>query len=567
MKYKLQEDSTYKEGEVLKKFLKNRGIVDVDRYLAVGNHEIIPFENLENIEDAVRLLEYHIAKESIIGIVVDTDADGFASASILYKYLLEIYDEEKIRLFFHASKKHGLSEDISIPDNIGLLIVPDAGSNDVNESRRLKLRGIDVLILDHHEIEKQNRFALIVNPHLSPKYENKYLSGTGVVYKFLKALDEKFSENIADDFLDLVALSIISDSMSLKEYENKWLVDLGLSFVRNGFFEQLILKQNYSLKGVVDIIGVQFYIVPLINAMIRAGSMEDQEKMFKAFAGKMEYFPYKKRGADEEVQENIFEHVARLCVNVRNKQNREIEKAMDKLIPVIEEKGWDKNKVMFVNVGDQLDKNYTGLVAMKLASKYGKPCLLLRPNNDRSSYSGSGRNIECDIEDLKQTLSETGFFSWIMGHGNAFGVAIKKKDILPAIEHINEMLQDFDFSKTYLVDYVFEASDVTADMIFEMAQTKPFFGQGMDEMRIVINNLVVMPEDADVLGRSGNTFKVTINDVTYLKFGCEEEELDALTFTENGAIINIVCKPSINEFNGEENAQCYIEEIEFVNKE
>ena len=154
-----------------------------------------------------------------------------------------------------------------------------------------------------------------------------------------------------------------------------------------------------------------------------------------------------------------------------------------------------------------------------------------------------------------------------MGHGNAFGVAIKKKDIVPAIDHMNSILEDFDFSKTHLVDYEFDASEVTSDMVFEMAETKPFFGQGMDEMRVVIKNLVVMPEDADVLGRSGNTFKVTVNGVTYLKFGCSEEEIDALTFTENGAIINIVCKPSINEFNGELNAQCYIDEIEFLNKE
>ena len=293
MKYKLQEDSVFYEGHVLRKFLANRGIVDVDRYINVGNHELIPFSNLENIEDAVDLLEEHMNKDSIIGIVVDTDADGFSSASILYSYLSRLYKEERIRVIFHVGKKHGLSEDIIVPSDVNLLIVPDAGSNDVNECRKLNLKRVDILILDHHEIEKQNKYATIVNPHLSPNYENKYLSGTGVVYKFLKALDEKFSENFADDYLDLVALSIISDSMSLKEYENKWLIDLGLSFIRNGFFEQLILKQNYSLKGVVDIIGVQFYIVPLINAMIRAGSMEDQEKCSKLLLEKRNIFHIK----------------------------------------------------------------------------------------------------------------------------------------------------------------------------------------------------------------------------------------------------------------------------------
>jgi len=64
-----------------------------------------------------------------------------------------------------------------------LVIVPDAGSNDIAEHKKLRDRGIEVLVLDHHELESANSIACIVNNQLGD-YPNKSLSGAGVVFKF-----------------------------------------------------------------------------------------------------------------------------------------------------------------------------------------------------------------------------------------------------------------------------------------------------------------------------------------------------------------------------------------------
>ena len=55
-------------------------------------------------------------------------------------------------------------------------------------------QGVDLLILDHHQKEVDNPYAVIVNNQISERYENKNLCGAGIVYKFLKALDDEIME-------------------------------------------------------------------------------------------------------------------------------------------------------------------------------------------------------------------------------------------------------------------------------------------------------------------------------------------------------------------------------------
>ena len=45
----------------------------------------------------------------------------------------------------------------------------------------------------------------------------------------------------------------------------------------------MIDKQSYSMGNKVTPIGVAFYIVPLINALIRVGTQEEKEMFFNEF--------------------------------------------------------------------------------------------------------------------------------------------------------------------------------------------------------------------------------------------------------------------------------------------
>lgn len=183
MKYKLYDNSDNNTSNVIKEVLKNRGIEDYDKYLNLDDSVVIPYDKLDNINSAVELFNKHFQCKNKIGIIPDPDVDGQCSASEVYSYIKRMDGEYPITILYHQNTKaHGL-DDITVPDDIKLLIVPDAGTNDYIQCRELKERGIDILILDHHEQEDENSYALIVNNQCSHHYKNKQLCGGGIVYK------------------------------------------------------------------------------------------------------------------------------------------------------------------------------------------------------------------------------------------------------------------------------------------------------------------------------------------------------------------------------------------------
>ena len=191
--------------------LQNRGIENVNEYLHLTSDCLIDYHNLDNISEAVQMFSRHIENKSKIAIVVDCDADGYTSASMMYLYIKRIAPEIHIECLMHEGKQHGLSPDITIPEETNFVILPDGGTNDTEQCKMLYEKGIDVLILDHHLQDKENPYAVIVNNQISENYSNKELCGAGVVYKFLQAVDDETWNEYADDFLDLVALGNISD--------------------------------------------------------------------------------------------------------------------------------------------------------------------------------------------------------------------------------------------------------------------------------------------------------------------------------------------------------------------
>lgn len=91
----------------------------------------------------------------------------------------------------------------------GLIIVPDAGSNDFKYIEELKEIGIPVLVLDHHITdEKISDNAIVINNQLSPNYHNKELTGAGVVYQFCRYYDKIYNYNFAEKYMDLAAWGV-----------------------------------------------------------------------------------------------------------------------------------------------------------------------------------------------------------------------------------------------------------------------------------------------------------------------------------------------------------------------
>jgi len=248
MKYKLIEnESTNKNSSLIDKILLNRGVQDPKHYLKTTDADLHPYQLLDNMDEAVKCLLSHVENNDNICILIDSDFDGICSASILYQYLKETFPSINLQYTMQDGKQHGLSDKTKLPKNIQLLLTPDASTNDIKPCKKLKEQSVDVIALDHHTKNAENPYAIIVNPYCSKNYPNFQLSGGAVTYKFLQALDAEIWNDNADKYLDLVALSLISDSMDLREKENRRLVELGLSNIQNKAFLSIINKQNYSI--------------------------------------------------------------------------------------------------------------------------------------------------------------------------------------------------------------------------------------------------------------------------------------------------------------------------------
>ena len=209
MRYKLIGVNDYLI-DPIKTILNNRGITDIEKFLNLDESVVNDWRLLKNIEKAIDCLLTHIKAKSNIFVQVDSDADGYTSSAILINYLKSIFPNINIKWELQEGKEHGIILD-KVPSETNLVIVPDSGSNQYEIHSALKKRGIDVIVLDHHECEKESEDAIVVNNQLSPEYPNKNFSGAGIVYKFCKAIDEHLGINKADHFLDLVAVGNIAD--------------------------------------------------------------------------------------------------------------------------------------------------------------------------------------------------------------------------------------------------------------------------------------------------------------------------------------------------------------------
>lgn len=573
MKYRLIKDSLNDEYNVQKTILLNRGVENWKEYLNIDESCINDYSMLDNIHEAVLCYISHLDRGSKIHVIVDPDVDGFCSASEIIRYTKKIKPEANITYSLHTQKQHGISEDITIPEDIDLLIVPDAGSNDVNQCNELNENGIDVIVLDHHICDKKNPYAIVVNNQMCD-YPNKNFCGGGIVYKFLKAVDDELWENYADDFLDMVALSNISDVMDMREFETRCYVNAGLNKIRSKVFKALIDKQSYSMKDVVNIISVQFYVTPILNAMIRVGNQDDKDLLFRAFIETDEVFKYKKRGATEETDEDIYTRAARLCYNAKNRQGKEVSKSVDEIDNIIKQNELYKNKAIFVNVSNVLSQTLTGLVAMKIADKYNKPCLLLRRQKLRDDggmfYGGSCRNFDhSPIGSLKNELDSTNLFEFVQGHDNAAGFSINRNNIENAIKRINTMWKDIDFTAYYEVDFDKDVSEIDISFVKEIDDIKDLFGQGIKEPYVHISNIPVTKEDTFVMGKESNSWKVIYNDeLAFVKFSVDKEK-DAIInsmFSDTDGFLgtmDVIGTVSLNNYKGILTPQVIVKDYEF----
>lgn len=504
------------ENLTLEAILADRGITN--EWFQAGMHSFHKPALLKNADKAWDILKQNTHKHTVV--VVDSDVDGVCSATITVQGL-EKLGYTNIQLVKFEGKTHGIDGRVDkLPTDMEFLIIPDAGSNDVVECEALANRGVDILILDHHEIEVENKFAIVVNPHQEGcEYPNKGLCGTTVAWKIFSAIVDMYN------MLDLCAMATVADKMTLLTLENIGFVRTGLDNICNPFLLSHFKMDSRLSTGNKDLDAnlIGWYLAPLINGTIRAGSPEDVISIVEGMLGKC--------NSDELIDG---------LLKLRNKQNRNV----DTSLPVIVMKTEDDANIIVAKRPPALKSSATGLVASKLTNHYGKPVLLGSLAED-GFFRGSARNIGGSAINFRDVLLDTGLMEFCSGHTNAFGFGIHQNNI-PALK---EAMSTINFGERVItIDGLLNTTNNMEELLLNVLDLV-----GWCECDIESINLGLKVDDTfnGFFTMKDKHCKAKWGKIDIVEFGTTEP------FKEGELLI---VKPSINEWNGVKSIQLMVKD-------
>lgn len=371
--------------------------------------------------------------------------------------------------------------------------------------------------------------------------------------------------------------------MSLKSPETRWIIFKGLKpeNIHNPFIYEMWQKNKFKLGDTPTAWGATFYIVPLVNAITRSGTLEEKELIFNSMLKfkALKEIPSNKRGHKQGEKEQLIDQALRTCTNVKNRQTREEEKGIELVEHLIEDNHMMDHKVLlFLLEPGQIKAEIRGLIANKIMARYQRPCCMLTKTIDketgRISYQGSARG--CDkvgVTEFKDICAATQACDYTIGHQGAFGLGITThfpddefgevdgEMLYRFIDNTDELLANMASEPIYYVDYVWGPRDADPTAILEIASMDQYWGKDVDEALVAIRDVEVTKENITMM--KSNTVKITLpNGISMIKFRMPDEEYNKL-YSENGVVkINVVGTCNCNEWMGNQYPQILITDYE-----
>ena len=543
-----------------------RGTEDIDFHMSPTDKYSLDVSELNDepiVGRAARLLYKNLLDYTKkVAIVVDMDMDGFTSSALFVKFMQ--YINHPIGVLMDEGKTHGLTDNImdDIIGNYDLVIIPDAGSNDIKQHQRLLDNGIDFIVLDHHEVLPESikhlnttENGVVVNNQLLDM--NKNYTGVGMVYIFLKYVN--FLENLdldIDKYLDLVALGQVADVSNVADKEVRYYVTKGLNNINN-----LFIKSVMERKGLQEMTGrdASFSIISMINAVTRIGSLEDKRELFNALISEsLETTTVEVRkknkstGKFDKIPTELTIHdvTVKACESIKTKQDKIVKEFLGKV-----EVLYDGN-VLIGLLEEEAPSSITGLIAMKLSDKKQKPVMIGKEYNDR--LAGSLRAP--DGLDFKRILTISRLFNFVSGHASAAGWGINRFLLDELIEYLEEY--SFTNETSYLVDKLYNKPD--SSDIYTIEMHKHVFGGDVEYPLFGYEDISFNIKCINVRGSVTTFFD---NGVSFVLFNSPDnikEDIDSYLDSKSNVTMNIVGEPRINKFGNKEIPQIVIKDYEFL---
>ena len=545
-----------------------RGTDDIDFHISPTDKYILDVSELNSepiFKKGVELLLKHIKKGSKIALPVDADLDGYTSASVFVKAMKEL--NVNIDALIDEGKTHGLTDNImnDIIGNYDLVIIPDAGSNDIKQHQTLLDNEIDFIVLDHHEVKEEvvdklntSENGIVINNQLLNM--NKNYTGVGMVYIFLKYVN--FLENLGldiDKYLDLVALGAIGDVSNVADKEIRYYVTKGLNNITNPF-----IKATMERKGLKEMTGrdASFSIISMVNAVTRVGTIEEKYDLFNAIVSDSTETTTvevrkknKSTGKFDKIPTEMTVHdiIVKKCESIKTKQDKIVKEFLDKV-----EILYDGN-VLIGLLEEEAPSSITGLIAMKLSDKKQKPVMIGKEYND--SLAGSLRAP--DGLDFKGFLTESELFDFVSGHASAAGWKIGRKKIDDLYQFIDKFLFKIK-NPFYYVDKLYNKPD--SSDIYTIEMHKHLFGGAVVYPLFGYEDISFNIKCINVRGSVTTFFD---NGVSFVLFNSPtniQEEIENNLDEKGNLTMDVVGEPRVQKFGNKETPQIIIKDYEFLEK-
>ena len=534
---------------LLAQCLVNRGHSEVDEienFLSPRLKNLADPFLLPNMAVAVeRLLLAHERDEPLV-IFGDYDVDGVTSTTLLLEVLRKLGWQVDAYLPNRMDEGYGLSRDgvenclKKFP--VKLLLAVDCGSTAVETIACLRERGVEVIVLDHHQVSSPAPDAVaLVNPQLTQNSELKTqtfveLCSAGLAFKLMHALVKRgretglpgASEFDLKSLLDLVALGTIADLVPLIG-ENRILVTAGLERLhltqRPGIVALKEVAQTPEKLGTHD---VGFQLAPRLNA---AGRLETAEESLQLLlAGTLE--------EAMPLAQNL---------DARNRERQKIEKGIvEEAVGIVRSKFAAEKDFVIVEGRLLWHIGVVGIVASRVLQEFYRPTIIL--GGDAENWRGSGRSIAgfdlaAALRECDDLLMRHG------GHAMAAGLSIAPEKVDLFRQRLNGLaklaLKPEDLQPPLRLDAEVRLADLTLDSLAELEQLKPV-GQGNSALQFCSRNLS-HKKPLQRIGASKQHVKMWVTDGTTTH--------EAVWWNAgNGSLpvgnFELAFAPAVNEFNG-----------------
>lgn len=463
--------------ESLARVLAGRGVGldEAEAYLSPSlRQDLVDPSLLMDMDRVAARLADAVASEESVAIFGDYDVDGATSAALLHGVLGALGIVPRIyipdRIFEGYGPNPGAIDNL-IDTGARLIICVDCGSTSFEALERAKSRGVDVIVLDHHQTGVELPPAVaVVNPNRRDDISGQgYLAAVGVTFLSAVALLRElrrrgYAGKLPDllTYLDLAALGTVCDVVPLVGL-NRALVLKGLVALRHSAragMRALIVASR--LKSPPDTGHLGFLLGPRINAGGRIGEATLGATLLTT---------------DDPIEA---ERIAALLDRL-NSERQAIETAAvaEALAEADAEIGVGDGPPVVVASREGWHPGVVGLVAARLRERFARPAFAVAWNGGDIG-AGSGRSVPgVDLGAAVRAAVDDGLLLKGGGHAMAAGITVQRERLAALRAFLEERLAAdvaaaAEAERTLEIDSALSGGGATVSLIEELERAGPY---------------------------------------------------------------------------------------------